>query len=415
MTVGTADTGPRGIGALPRERSQEDGMSVSVEQPFLPFHRPTIDQEEIDAVVDTLRSGWLTMGPKTKAFEEAFAAAVDAPRAVAVSSATAGLHLGLDALGVGPGDDVLVPTLTFASTAATVIHTGARPLLVDCEPDTLNICPADAARKWTAQTKAIVPVHFAGHPCDMDPILALAREHGAAVMEDAAHALPARYRGRLIGSLGDLTVFSFYATKNLTTGEGGMVTASDASLEERLRTRRLHGMTRDAWKRYTKDGNWRYDVAYPGFKYNMTDMNAAIGLVQLRRLPTMQAARHRIVAQYRDALDDVDAVELPACRSDVEHAWHLFILRVRPEQLRIGRDQFIQELTEAGIGTSVHFIPLHEHSYYRDVLGISAADLPTATAQWQRIISLPLFPGMTPGDVDRVADTVRGIVRRHRR
>lgn len=390
-------------------------MSVSAEQPFLPFHRPTIDQEEIDAVVDTLRSGWLTMGPKTKAFEEAFAAAVDAPHAVAVSSATAGLHLGLDALGVGPGDDVLVPTLTFASTAATVIHTGARPRLVDCEPDTLNICPADAARKWTAQTKAIVPVHFAGHPCDMDPILALAREHGAAVMEDAAHSLPARYRGRLIGSLGDLTVFSFYATKNLTTGEGGMVTTSDASLEERLRTRRLHGMTRDAWKRYTKDGNWRYDIAYPGFKYNMTDMNAAIGLVQLKRLPTMQAARHRIVAQYRAALDDVDAIELPACRSDVEHAWHLFILRVRPEQLRIGRDQVIQELTEAGIGTSVHFIPLHEHSYYRDVLGISAADLPTATAQWQRIISLPLFPGMTPGDVDRVADTVRGIVRRHRR
>jgi perosamine synthetase len=390
-------------------------MSVSGESAFLPFHRPSIDQEEIDAVVDTLRSGWLTMGPKTRAFESAFAASVDAPHAVAVSSATAGLHLGLDALGIGPGDEVLVPTLTFASTAATVIHTGARPILVDCEPDTLNISVADAARKWTARTKAIVPVHYAGHPCDMDAVLALAREHDAAAMEDAAHALPARYRGRPIGSLGDLTVFSFYATKNLTTGEGGMITTRDAALAERMTSRRLHGMTRDAWKRYTKDGTWRYDVAYPGFKYNMTDMNAALGLVQLRRLPALQAERRRIVAQYRAALSDVSAIELPTCRPDVEHAWHLFPVRVRAEQLRIGRNEVIQALTAAGIGTSVHFIPLHEHSYYREVLGVRAEDLPCATAEWQRIISLPLYPGLAASDVDRVTDSLRGIVRAHRR
>ena len=390
-------------------------MSVSAEQPFLPFHRPSIDQEEIDAVVDTLRSGWLTMGPKTRAFETAFAAALEVPHAVAVSSATAGLHLGLDALGIGPGDDVLVPTLTFASTAATVIHVGARPILVDCEADTLNLSVDDAARKWTARTKAIVPVHYAGHPCDMDPILALASAHGASVMEDAAHALPARYRGRSIGTLGDLTVFSFYATKNLTTGEGGMVTTRDAQLAERLGSRRLHGMTRDSWKRYSKEGTWRYDVAYPGFKYNMTDMNAALGLVQLKRLPALQAARRQLVAQYQEALGGLAAVELPTCQPHVEHAWHLFIVRVRPEQLRVGRNEVIQELTAAGIGTSVHFIPLHEHSYYRDVLGVRAEDLPCATAQWQRIVSLPLFPSMTADDVDRVADTVRGIVRRHRR
>jgi perosamine synthetase len=394
---------------------QEGAQSVSAEQPFLPFHRPCIDQEEIDAVVETLRSGWITMGPKTRAFEEAFAASVGAPHAVAVSSATAGLHLGLDGLGVGPGDEVLVPTLTFTSTAATVLHTGARPRLVDCEADTLNLSVADALRKWTPRTKAIVPVHFAGHPCDMDAILAAAREHGTAVMEDAAHALPAGYRGRTIGTIGDLTVFSFYATKNLTTGEGGMVTTADDALAERLRARRLHGMTRDAWRRYSKDGSWRYDVGYPGFKYNMTDLNAAMGLVQLKRLATLQAARRRIVEQYMAALADVDAIELPACRPEVEHAWHLFVVRVRPDRLRIGRDEVIQELTEAGIGTSVHFIPLHEHSYYRDALGASAAELPEANAQWQRMISLPLYPGMTAGDVDRVTGTLCSITRRHRR
>lgn len=415
MTGGVVDARERGQPAEPRDALPKDAASVSTAQSFLPFHRPYIDQEEIDAVVDTLRSGWLTMGPKTRAFEDAFAAVVEAPFGVAVSSATAGLHLGLDALGVGPGDEVLVPTLTFASTAATVIHTGARPRLVDCEPDTLNVSVADAARKWTRHTKAIVPVHFAGHPCDMDALLALAREHGVPVMEDAAHALPARYRGRAVGGLGDLTVFSFYATKNLTTGEGGMVTTRDEVLAERMRSRRLHGMTRDAWKRYSKDGSWRYDIAYPGFKYNMTDLNAALGLVQLRRLPAMQAERRRLVALYHAALAGIEALELPTCKPDIEHAWHLFVVRVRQAQLRLDRDAIIGELSAAGIGTSVHFIPLHEHSYYRDVLGVCAEDLPHATAEWRRLISLPLFPGMTDGDVDRVAHTLGGIVRRCRR
>ncbi len=287
--------------------------------------------------------------------------------------------------------------------------------MVDCEPDTLNFSVADAAAKWSPRTKAIVPVHFAGHPCDMDAILALAAEHKVPVMEDAAHALPAAYRGRRIGTIGDLTVFSFYATKNLTTGEGGMVTGRDEALQERIRARRLHGMTRDAWKRYSKDGSWRYDVAYPGFKYNMTDVNAAIGLVQLKRLPAMQAERREIVARYRAGLADVDAIELPSCRDEVDHAWHLFVIRVHADQLRVGRDEVIGELTAAGIGTSVHFIPLHEHSYYRDQLGIRADTLPVATREWQRMISLPLFPGMDAADVDRVTETLREIVRQHRR
>ena len=405
-----------GVKMRARDLEPSAAAVASADQPFLPFHKPSIGEEEIAAVVDTLRSGWLTMGPKTRAFEEAFAERIGVPHAVAVSSATAGLHLGLDALGIGQGDEVLVPTVTFASTAATVIHAGARPILVDCEADTLNMSVADAARKWTPRTKAIVPVHFGGHPCDMDAILSLAAEHRVPVMEDAAHALPARYRGRTIGTISTLTVFSFYATKNLATGEGGMVVGDDAELLERVRGRRLHGMTRDAWKRYSKDGSWRYDVAYPGFKYNMTDMNAALGLVQLQRLATMQARRDEIVARYQGALADVaDLLELPTVHPHIEHAWHLFPVRVRAEHLRIGRDELIQELSAAGVGTSVHFIPLHEHSYYRDVLGARASDLPVATREWQRIVSLPLYPGLTDVDVDRVADTLRAILRRHRR
>ncbi len=390
-------------------------MSSRGELPFLPFHRPSIEAAEIEAVVDTLRSGWLTMGPKTRAFEEAFAQAVGARFAVAVSSATAGLHLGLNALGVGPGDEVLVPTMTFASTAATVVHTGAHPRLVDCEADTMNISVDDAERRCSPNTKAIVPVHFAGHPCDMDTVRNLASTHQLAVMEDAAHALPARYRGRMVGSMSELTVFSFYATKNLTTGEGGMVTSDDEALSDRIRSRRLHGMTRDAWKRYSAEGSWRYDVSYPGFKYNMTDMNAALGLVQLGRMADLQAKRQALVDRYYAALADVDELELPTCKPDIEHAWHLFVVRVRPERLTIGRDQVIVQLTEAGIGTSVHFIPLHEHSYYRDVLGYKAADFPNATVAFARTISLPLFPGMHPADIDRVADTLGSILRRHRR
>ena len=381
----------------------------------IPFARPDIGEEEIASVVDTLRSGWLSIGPKTAAFEQQFAAAVDAPHGISVSSGTAGLLLGLDALGIGPGDEVLVPTITFTSTAATVLHVGATPCLVDCEPDTLNLDVADAARKWTSRTKAIVPVHFAGHPCDMHAVRELAQARGGAVMEDAAHALPAAYRGQRIGSISALTVFSFYATKNLCTGEGGMVTTADAELADRIRQRRLHGMTRDAWKRYSDAGSWRYDVAYPGFKYNMTDINAALGIVQLRRLDGMQAERRRVVAGYRAALADEEALQLPVSRPEVEHAWHLFVVRVRPERLRIDRDEVIRELTAAGIGTSVHFIPLHEHSYYRDHLGVHAESLPVAAREWQRIISLPLYPGLRDADVERVAETLRDILRRHRR
>jgi len=394
-------------------------MSEAKREPIgldpIAFHRPSVTEEEIAEVVDTLRSGWLTMGPKTRRFEQEFAAKVGAEHAVAVASATAGLHLGLDALDLQPGDEVLVPTVTFASTGATVVHAGATPILVDCEADTLNIDVNDAARKCGPRTRAIVPVHMAGHPCDMDTVSALANEHGLRVMEDAAHALPAAYRGRSVGSISELTVFSFYATKNLTTGEGGMVTTGDAELADRIRMRRLHGMSRDAWKRYRTEGSWRYDIAYPGFKYNMTDIAAALGLVQLGRLAELQSRRLAIVERYRSALSQCAALELPTCRPEVEHAWHLFPVRMYHEQLSIHRDGIIEELNARGIGTSVHFIPLHVHSFYREKFGYTDDALPQASEQWQRMISLPLYPGLSDAAVDRVAETLIDIVERHRR
>lgn len=379
------------------------------------FHVPSIDDGEIAAAVETLRSGWLTMGPRTQAFEAAFAEAVGAKFAVAVSSATAGLHLGLNAHGIGPGDEVLVPTMTFVATAGAVIHSGAQPKLVDCDLDTLNISVEDAARRCGPKTRAIVPVHFAGHPCPMDQIHALAREKNLLVMEDAAHAFPAKFGGRTVGSLSPLTAFSFYVTKNFTTGEGGMVTTDDETVNDRMRCRRLHGMTRDAWRRYSAEGSWRYDVSYPGFKYNMTDIAASIGLVQLTRVAELQARRYAVVERYRAALADLEEIELPACRPGVEHAWHLFVIRLRTERLRIGRDAVMQALKDEGIGTSVHFIPLHEHSYYRDTLGYRPDEFPHAASVSDRVISLPLYPRLEDADVDRVASVLGDVLRRNRR
>jgi len=381
----------------------------------VPFFRPDVGDEEIAAVVETLRSGWLTIGPRTHDFEQAFAQWVGAPHAVAVSSCTAALHLALDALELEPGDEVITCTLTFTATGAAIVHAGGRPVLVDCDPDTLNLDPADVVRKLTPRTRAIVPVHYAGHPAPMDELLEIARRRHLTVLEDAAHALPASYRGRRIGTVGDVTAFSFYATKNLTTGEGGMLTTADASLAERLRTRRLHGMSRDAWRRYSADGSWRYDVAYPGFKYNMTDIAAAMGVVQLRRLPALHQRRRHLAALYDEMLSDVPELELPVTHADVEHAWHLYVVRLRPQQLRIHRDELIELLKAEGVPTQVHFIPLHVHSYYRDTFGYRPEDFPAASAAAERILSLPFYTLMSDDDVGYVATTLRRILNANRR
>jgi dTDP-4-amino-4,6-dideoxygalactose transaminase len=380
----------------------------------LPFSPPLIGEEEISEVVDTLRSDWITTGPKTKRFEKEFAAYLDAPGALALNSCTAGLHTALATLGIGPGDEVITTPMTFAASVNVIEHVGAQPILVDVEPDTLNLDPALVAAAITPRTRAVLPVHFAGHPADLDPIAELATTHRLAVIEDAAHALPARYRNRPIGAGGNPVAFSFYATKNLTTAEGGMLTG-DAEFLDRARVVSLHGMSRDAWKRYERGGNWFYEVVVPGFKYNMTDIQAALGLWQLRKLAGFQERRRAIVRMYDEAFAQDDALELPARRPEVEHAWHLYVLRLRPGALRIHRDQFIEELRLRNIGTSVHFIPIHVHPYYRDKYHYQPDSFPVAYGNYQRMLSLPLNPRLADGDVHDVIEAVLDVVRRHRR
>jgi dTDP-4-amino-4,6-dideoxygalactose transaminase len=365
-------------------------------------------------VVDTLRSDWITTGPKVAQFEAEFAAAVSAPAATAVNSCTAALHTALAASGIGAGHEVITTPLTFAATVNVVEHVGARPVLVDVEPDTLTIDPGQIEAAITPRTRAIVPVHYAGHPAELDPIQELARTHGLVVLEDAAHAIPAAYRGRKIGSGTNPVAFSFYATKNLTTAEGGMLTG-DPALLTRVRVLSLHGMSRDAWKRYDKTGTWRYEVLAPGFKYNMTDIQAALGLWQLRKLARFQERRRQVARQYTEAFQGDDTLELPVERSHVEHAWHLYVVRLRPDVLRIERDRVIEELAARNIGTSVHFMPIHVHPYYRDKYGYSATQFPVAYDSFQRMISLPLNPRLTDQDVADVIDAVRDVVRLYRR
>lgn len=380
---------------------------------FLPFAPPLIGEEEIAEVVDTLRSSWITTGPKTRQFESDFAAYVQTPGALALSSCTAALHTALVTAGIGPGDEVITTPMTFAASVNVIEHVGARPVLVDVEPDTLNLDPQAVATAITRRTRAILAVHYAGHPADLDTLRAIADARHLVLIEDAAHALPARYRGRPIGAGTNPVAFSFYATKNLTTAEGGMLTAAPDFLAQ-ARIVGLHGMSRDAWKRYDKNGSWFYEVLLPGFKYNMTDIQAALGIWQLRKLARFQQRRADIVEEYHRAFRDEPALELPVTRPEVDHAWHLYVLRLRPAALTIDRNRFIQELAERNIGTSVHFIPIHLHPYYRDRYGLSPASFPVAYANYQRMLSLPLMPRLTDRDVGDVIEAVRDVVRSFR-
>lgn len=382
---------------------------------FLPYNQPSIDEEEIEAVVDTLRSGWITTGPRTRQFEQRFASYSDAAHAVALSSATAALHLALLAAGIGPGDEVILPAYTFAACAHVVVHLGATPVFVDSSADDLNIDPAAVERAITPRTRALMVVHFAGQPARMDELLPLAARHSLFLLEDAAHAVGACYRGRPVGSIGDATAFSFYATKNLTTGEGGMLTTNRAEIAESARLYALHGMSRDAWQRYGRAGSWFYEVVAPGYKYNMTDIQAALGLVQLQRLDEGNARRALLALRLTDALTGYDAVETPIVRPEVEHAWHLYTVRLREGSLRIDRDRFIEELEHRGIGASVHFIPVHLHPFYRETFGLGVGDFPVAESAYGRLISLPLYPRMSERDIDRVAEAVVEIARTHAR
>jgi len=381
---------------------------------FLSFSPPLIGAEEIDEVVDTLRSNWITTGPKTKRFETEFAAALGAPGALALNSCTAALHTALVTAGIGPGDEVVTTPMTFVASVNVIEHVGARPVLADVEPDTLNIDPARVEAAISPRTRALVPVHYAGHPADLDALGALADQHRLIVLEDAAHALPAAARGRRIGSGRNPVAFSFYATKNLTTAEGGMLTG-DPEFLARARMVSLHGMNREASTRYQQGGSWFYEVMLPGFKYNMTDIQAALGIWQLRKLARHQERRRAVVAQYDNAFGDDPALELPVTRPEVEHAWHLYVLRLRPEVLRIDRDRFIRELADRNIGSSVHFIPVHLHPYYRDRYAYAAERFPVAYENYQRMLSLPLNPRLTDHDVADVIEAVLDVARRFRR
>lgn len=382
------------------------------------FAAPMIGEEEIAEVVDTLRSNWITTGPKTQQFADEFAARLGVPGALAVNSCTAALHLALLAMGAGAGDAVLTSTMTFCSTVHVIEHTGATPVLCDVEPDTLNLDPASVERQLAAcharglRPKILLPVHFAGHPCAMDELLDIAAREALDVVEDAAHALPAAYKGRPVGTTeGDVrraVAFSFYATKNLTTGEGGMLTGSEGLLDE-ARIWSLHGMSKDAWKRYGGAGAWFYEVTRAGFKYNLTDIAAAIGIHQLRKVDAFQRRREEIVRRYLTGFGTVPGLEMPAERREVAHAWHLFVLRISRE-LSVDRNDVIERLAAAGIAASVHFIPVHLHPYYRERYDYAPTDFPVALDAFERSLSLPVHLQMTDADVDRVVDVVRQIV-----
>jgi len=382
---------------------------------FLSFHVPEITGEEIHAVVETLRSGWLTTGGKVRQLEADFANYLGCRHAIAVNSGTAALHLALDAVGITEGDEVLVPTLTFAATAEVVLYLKAKPVLVDCLPDTLNIDPDQIIKAVTPRTKAIMPVHIGGQPCEMDKILEIARHYDLKVIEDAAHALPARYRGKMVGTLGDITCFSFYATKTITTGEGGMATCENPEWAERMRIMSLHGISKDAWNRYTAEGSWYYEILYPGYKYNLTDIAAAIGIPQLQRCDRFWESRQHYAMLFNKGFADVPEIIVPHVAADVQHAWHLYVIQLDLDRLRIGRNTFIERLKAENIGASVHFIPLHRHPYYRDTFGYRPEHFPNANAAFERIVSLPIYPKMTEADVQDVIEAVRKIVRENRR
>ena len=364
---------------------------------------------------ETLRSGWLTTGKKVKQLERDFSIHTGSAHAVAVNSGTAALHLALEAIGLKEGDEVILPTMTFTASAEVVLYFKARPVLVDCEPDTFNIDPDRIEEKITPRTKAIMPVHFAGQPCNMSKIMEIARSHDLKVIEDAAHAFPAYYQGKMVGTIGDITAFSFYVTKTITTGEGGMATTDNAEWAERMRMMSLHGISHDAWNRYSNEGSWYYEVHFPGYKYNMTDLAAAIGIEQLKKANRFWEARRQIAAAYTEAFADLSEIVTPVSRPDLQHAWHLYVIQLQLERLKINRSQFIEALKQNSIGTSVHFIPLHLHPYYHKTFGYTPADFPTASWVFESIVSLPIFPKMNEADIQHVVTTVKNVVNQNRR
>ena len=377
---------------------------------YIPFFVPSIGNEEIREVAKVMRSGWITSGQVTEQFEKEFKKYIGCKYTAAVNSGTAALHLALDAIGLRPDDEVITSPMTFAATAEVILYFRARPVFVDCRRDTFNIDEQLIEDKITAQTRAILPVHFAGQPCRMDTIMKLARKYNLKVVTDAAHAIPAKFKGGTIGSLSDLTAFSFYANKNITTGEGGMIATNNKRYIERIKMMRLHGISQDAWKRYQRGGSWQYEIHYPGFKYNLTDIASAIGIVQLGKCDEIYKRRLEVVGQYLERLRHIEEITLPVQSPDVQHAWHLFVIQLGLEKLKINRSEFIRRMNAKNIGVSVHFISLHLHPYYRASANYRPDDFPNASFLSERVVTLPVYPKLTERDIGRVVKAVEDII-----
>jgi len=382
---------------------------------FLYFHKPFISEDEVNEIVDTVRSGWLSMGPKTIKFEEAFNSYIGSKKSIAVSSWTAAGHLALEAYGIRPGDEVIVPTMTFPATAEIVCYFGARPVFVDVDEGTLNISLKEIEKAITPKTKAIIPVHYGGQPCDMDEILEIAKQNNIKVMEDAAHSLPAVYKGKKVGTISDVTCFSFYATKTLSTGEGGMICTNDEEIAERCSIMRLHGINRDAWKRYTESGSWYYEVVAPGFKYNFTDLQASLGIPQLKKVDLMWQSRKNIAKRYTAALKDNEFLQLHSVKEDRESSWHLYPVRLNLERLKINRAQLIDEMRKLNIGAGVHFMPVHQHIYYTQTYNLDDKNYPVASSVFPRLVSLPIYPGMSEEHVDKVINVLVDLLEKYKK
>jgi len=387
-----------------------NGAESSPTEEFLPFSRPSISQETIDEVVACLKSGWITTGPRVAQFSEDLKAYFQAPFVLPLASATAGLHLALLAMNLEPGDEVITTPLTFAATLNTIVLAGGKPVLIDIDPATLNMDVNLLEAAITPKTRVILPVHFAGLPLDMDMIYALANKYGLRVLEDAAHAIGTEYKGKRIGSFGDTQVFSFHPNKNMTTGEGGCVVTTDAALADQVARLRFHGIDRQAWNRYSKGGSQDYEIVLPGFKYNMMDLQAAIGIHQLKDLGGFIARRNELADRYQEALSDWAEWSLPARPAfDHLHSWHLFTPLINEEVTGMDRDQFMQAMKEKNIGTGLHYRAVHLYPYYRQAFGFAPGDFPHAEDACERIVSLPLFPGMTDADHDRVLDVMYSV------
>ena len=377
---------------------------------LLPFHQASIGEEEVKEIIQTLNSGWLTTGQKTRLFEKTFADYIGCKHAIGLNSCTSGLHLSLVVSGVSSGDEVITSPITFPATTNVIVHQNAKPVFVDVEPETLNINCSEIESKINDSTKAILPVHFAGHPCDMDTIISLAQKHNLTVIEDAAHALESKYHGNKIGAIGNFTAFSFYATKNITTGEGGMLTTNDDHYADKLRILSLHGISKNAWKRYGKEGFQHWELLMPGYKYNMFDVQASLGIHQIKKVESFLSRRMQIVKKYNDAFEKTEEIQLLKPESNIKHAHHLYVIVIKTENLKVSRDKVLNEIQKRGIGVAVHFRSLHLQPFFKQHFNYKKGMFPQAEYLSDRVISLPLYPKMTDEDVSRVIETVLGVL-----